>query len=122
MPNSKPAKPLDGFRVLDFTQNIAGPLAGQVMADLGAEVIKVEAPAARRPGRLSRCCPDDRRCPRYSCPQPGKKSVAVDLTTEKARSRYCGSPIRPTLCWKVSPRVMERLGLGPDDLRPRNPS
>jgi crotonobetainyl-CoA:carnitine CoA-transferase CaiB-like acyl-CoA transferase len=32
MPNANAAKPLDGFRVLDFTQNVAGPLAGQVLA------------------------------------------------------------------------------------------
>jgi crotonobetainyl-CoA:carnitine CoA-transferase CaiB-like acyl-CoA transferase len=35
--------------VLDFTQNIAGPLAGQVLADLGAEVLKVEAPDQHQP-------------------------------------------------------------------------
>ncbi|MGH3558566.1 MAG: CoA transferase, partial [Mycobacterium sp.] len=35
MSNGNRPKPLDGFRVLDFTQNVAGPLAGQVLADLG---------------------------------------------------------------------------------------
>ncbi|MQA96925.1 MAG: hypothetical protein GEV11_20610, partial [Streptosporangiales bacterium] len=50
-------RPLDGYRVLDLTQNVAGPLAGQVLADLGAEVIKIEPPA----GEAARHLVDTRR-------------------------------------------------------------
>ncbi|WP_373195302.1 CoA transferase, partial [Mycobacterium marinum] len=57
MPEGNPAKPLDGFRVLDFTQNVAGPLAGQVLADLGAEVIKVEAPGGEAARHITAVLP-----------------------------------------------------------------
>jgi len=44
MPTASSPKPLGAFRVLDFTQNMAGPLAGQALADLSAELIEVETP------------------------------------------------------------------------------
>jgi len=123
MPNSKPAKPLDGFRVLDFTQNIAGPLAGQVMADLGAEVIKIEAPGGEAARRLTAVLPGRPPLATYFLPNNrGKKSLMVDLTTDEARQQILRlADTADVVLEGFRPGVMERLGLGPDDLRSRNP-
>ncbi len=123
MPNSKPAKPLDGFRVLDFTQNIAGPLAGQVMADLGAEVIKVEAPGGEAARQIVAVLPGRPPLPTLFLPHNrGKKSVAVDLRTDDGREQILRlADTADVVLEGFRPGVMERLGLGPDDLRPRNP-
>src|ERR1700721_352924 len=84
-PDSKPAKPADGFRVLDFTQNIAGPMAGQVLADLGAEVIKIEAPVGEAARHITAVLPGRPPLATYFLPNNrGKKSVTVDLRTENA--------------------------------------
>src|SRR5574340_1007115 len=81
-------KPLDGFRVLDFTQNVAGPLAGQVLADLGAEVIKVEAPAGDASRHITSVLPGRPPLAVYFLPNNrGKKSVQVDLSTPEARQQ-----------------------------------
>ncbi|HZU49016.1 MAG TPA: CoA transferase, partial [Mycobacterium sp.] len=83
MPNSNDRKPLDGLRVLDFTQNVAGPLAGQVLADLGAEVIKVEAPGGDAARQITSVLPGRPPLPTYFLPNNrGKKSVTADLTSE----------------------------------------
>lgn len=123
MPNSTPAKPLDGFRVLDFTQNIAGPLAGQVMADLGAEVIKVEAPGGEAARQIVAVLPGRPPLPTLFLPHNrGKKSVAVDLRTEEGKEQILRlADTADVVLEGFRPGVMERLGLGPDDLRPRNP-
>ncbi|GAB7144156.1 CoA transferase [Mycobacterium riyadhense] len=123
MPNNHAAKPLDGFRVLDFTQNVAGPLAGQVLADLGAEVIKVEAPEGDAARRITSVLPGRPPLATYFLPNNrGKKSVSLDLTTEEARLQILRlADTADVVLEAFRPGTMERMGLGPDDLRSRNP-
>jgi len=122
-PNTKPAKPLDGYRVLDFTQNVAGPLAGQVLADLGADVIKVEAPGGEAARQITAVLPGRPPLATYFLPNNrGKKSVTVDLTTEDGKKQILRlADTADVVLEGFRPGVMERMGLGPDDLRSRNP-
>jgi crotonobetainyl-CoA:carnitine CoA-transferase CaiB-like acyl-CoA transferase len=122
-PNSSPAKPLDGFRVLDFTQNVAGPLAGQVLADLGAEVIKIEAPGGEAARHITAVLPGRPPLATYFLPNNrGKKSVTVDLRTEEAKQQILRlADTADVVLEGFRPGVMEKMGLGPDDLRSRNP-
>jgi crotonobetainyl-CoA:carnitine CoA-transferase CaiB-like acyl-CoA transferase len=122
-PNSRAAKPLDDFRVLDFTQNVAGPLAGQVLADLGAEVIKVEAPGGEAARHITAVLPGRPPLATYFLPNNrGKKSLAVDLTTEEAKQQILRlADTADVVLEGFRPGVMERMGLGPNDLQSRNP-
>lgn len=123
MPNSKPPKPLDGFRVLDFTQNIAGPLAGQVLADLGAEVIKIEAPVGEAARHITAVLPGRPPLATLFLPHNrGKKSVMADLRTDDAKEQILRLVDTADVVLEgFRPGVMERMGLGPDELRSRNP-
>lgn len=123
MSNSQPPKPLDGYRVLDFTQNIAGPLAGQIMADLGAEVIKVEAPNGEAARQIVAVLPGRPPLPTLFWPHNrGKKSVAVDLTKEEAKQQILRLVDTADVVLEgFRPGVMERMGLGPSELQARNP-
>lgn len=122
-PNGEPAKPLDGFRVLDFTQNVAGPLAGQVMVDLGAEVVKIEAPGGEASRQITAVLPGRPPLATYFLPNNrGKKSVTVDLRTEEGKQQILRlADTADVVLEGFRPGVMERMGLGPDDLRSRNP-
>lgn len=123
MPNSKPAKPLDGYRVLDFTQNIAGPMAGQVLADLGAEVIKIEAPVGEAARHITAVLPGRPPLATLFLPHNrGKKSVVADLTNDDTKQQILRlADTADVVLEGFRPGVMERLGLGPDELRSRNP-
>ncbi|ORV98811.1 CaiB/BaiF CoA transferase family protein [Mycobacterium kyorinense] len=116
-------KPLDGFRVLDFTQNVAGPLAGQVLADLGAEVIKVEAPGGEAARQITSVLPGRPPLATYFLPNNrGKKSVAVDLTSDEGKQQILRLVDTADVVLEgFRPGVMERLGLGPSELQSRNP-
>lgn len=123
-PSPSPSpKPLDGFRVLDFTQNVAGPLAGQVLADLGAEVIKVEAPIGDASRHITSVLPGRPPLAAYFLPNNrGKKSVAVDLSTAEARRRVLRlADTADVVLEAFRPGVMERFGLGPGELQSSNP-
>jgi alpha-methylacyl-CoA racemase len=114
-------QPLKGIRVLDFSTLLPGPLATLMLAEAGAEVIKIE-----RPGRG-----DEMRSyePKFGTDSVnfallnrGKRSIALDLKAPDALER-----LRPLLetsdvvVEQFRPGVMDRLGLGYEDLRRINP-
>ncbi len=113
-------RPLDGVRVLDFTRVLAGPHATRALADLGADVIKVEPPS----GDLTRfSSPRVNGLATYFVQQnTGKRNVSIDLATprgvELAATLADHSDV---LVENYRTGVMERLGLGPAALRARNP-
>jgi crotonobetainyl-CoA:carnitine CoA-transferase CaiB-like acyl-CoA transferase len=82
--------PLAGVRVLELARILAGPWAGQTLADLGAEVIKVEAPGGddtRRWGPPFVAREGDRSAAYFHACNRGKKSVTADFRTEAGRAR-----------------------------------
>lgn len=117
------ARPLDGFRIIDFTQNVAGPLAGQVLADLGAEVIKVEAPGGDAARHITSVLPGRAPLAVYFLPNNrGKKSVTADLRAPGVTEQILALiETADVVIEGFRPQVMERLGLGPEQVRARNP-
>jgi len=81
------AGPLKGYRVLDMSRVLAGPWAGQLLADLGAEVLKIERPEVGDdtrhwgpPYRQDKQGKDTEDAAYFFCANRGKKSVTVDIT------------------------------------------
>jgi crotonobetainyl-CoA:carnitine CoA-transferase CaiB-like acyl-CoA transferase len=111
---------LDGLRVLDFTTTIAGPHCARMLADLGAEVIKIEAPE----GDMMRTRPPLRNGASTSFGQlnAGKKSMALDLKSpdavEAVRRLVATADV---LVENFRPGVMRRFGLDYEALRPIKP-
>ena len=117
------ALPLDGIRIIDFTQVFMGPIATQTLADYGADVIKVERP---REGDLSRTSlPDDPAGlvgPVFCALNRNKRSVALDL--RKHEEREVILKLVETADVVVSnfrAGVMERMGFGYQELAKINP-
>jgi crotonobetainyl-CoA:carnitine CoA-transferase CaiB-like acyl-CoA transferase len=115
--------PLDGLRILAVTQLGAGPFGLTFLADLGAEVIKVEAPGGEAARQITAVLPGRPPLPTYFLPNNrGKKSVAVDLTDEDAKQQILRlADTADVVLEGFRPGVMERMGLGPTDLQSRNP-
>lgn len=119
---------LTGIRVLDFTQFVAGPTCTRIMAELGAEVIKIELPPGGDRGRASGLRPIDPAHRRSSMStyffqhNHSKKSLAINPKTEKGR-KLLVEIIRKSdvLVENFSPGVMARMGLGYEDLKAVNP-
>ena len=117
-----PDPPLHGIRVLDFSRIIAGPLCTQQLADLGADVIKLEHPVNGDDMR-SRSPKGDTRGASFLAFNRSKRSIAVDLAQNRGRdlarrlAAECDIVIE-----NFRPGVMDRLGLGPEQLRAADPS
>jgi crotonobetainyl-CoA:carnitine CoA-transferase CaiB-like acyl-CoA transferase len=123
------AKPLSGVRVIDFTNAVAGPIAGFILADLGADVIKVEAPAAR-PLHAAGTAPlraggEDRSYDRmmtFNELNHGKRGVCLNVAAPEGREIFLKLAAQADLVVEnFAPRVMGNLGIGYDDLRRVNP-
>jgi crotonobetainyl-CoA:carnitine CoA-transferase CaiB-like acyl-CoA transferase len=113
--------PLAGIRVLEAASFVSGPYVGQMLADLGAEVVKIEAPPRGDPfRRFNR--PAAAYSPIYANCNRGKRSIMLDLKDDDQRSRLLDL-IAATDVWLTNwrPGVAERLGLGDDALAGRNP-
>jgi crotonobetainyl-CoA:carnitine CoA-transferase CaiB-like acyl-CoA transferase len=113
-------RPLEGLRVLDFSRVLAGPHCGRALADLGADVVKVEPPA----GDLTRFATPRRASMSFYFAQQnaGKRNVSLDLTRPEATALLLRLVERSdVLLENFRPGVMGRLGLGYDEVAAVNP-
>ena len=117
--------PLAGIRVVDFTHIVAGPLCTQLLADGGAEIVKIEPPggewARNRGPRVP--TPDGGAISSYfAALNRGKQSVVLDLKTEAGRQVARDLVAGADIClWNFLEGTMERLGLGLEVLRNDHP-
>lgn len=114
--------PLDGVRVIDFTQVEFGPVCTQVLGDFGADVIKIERPGAGDLSRSSLQDPAGKDNPVFLSLNRNKRSLELDLRKPEAREViYDLIKTADVVVNNFRPGVMERLGLGYELLRELNP-
>ena len=116
--------PLEGVRVIEVGQALAGPLAGAVMADMGADVIKIEKPDGGDDARIwgPPFGPDGETSLYFYGQNRNKRSVTLDLKAPEdveALHRLCSSA--DILLQNLRPGVVEELGIGPAAMRARHP-
>ena len=104
-------RPLSHICVLDFGHYLAGPMVGMMLADLGAEVIRIDPPAGPR-----------WRDPSFDMLSRGKRALTLDLKTDAGRQMAFDLAARADVVIdNFRPGVMERLGLGPKTLQAAHP-
>jgi crotonobetainyl-CoA:carnitine CoA-transferase CaiB-like acyl-CoA transferase len=119
--SAAPVLPLEGIRVVEIAQNLAGPMAAEILAHMGADVIKVERPEG-----------DDARkwgppfwkgvSPGFLAVNANKRGITLDLKDAKAVAwlmDFLGGA--DVLVQNLRPGSLEELGLGPDVLLARHP-
>ena len=115
-------RPLDGFRILEVGQLLAGPFAGSILAYYGAEVIKVEPPGGGDPLRSWRILDENGTSWWWRSLGRNKKCITADLRSEQGRGLVRRLAARcDVLVENFRPGVMEKWGLGPADLWADNP-
>ena len=112
--------PLAGIRVLDFSTLLPGPLATLMLAEAGAEVIKIERPDGEDMRRFEPKWGEESVS--FALLNRGKKSVAADLKDPKVRDRILAlAKTADVVVEQFRPGVMDRLGLGYSAFRAANP-
>src|SRR3954468_14419922 len=107
--------PLGGLRVIEMVGLGPGPFAGMLLADMGADVIRID--------RVDEARALDRSKPATSAMNRGKRSIAVDLKQPGGVDVVLRLVERADVFFEVfRPGVAERLGIGPDDCLARNPA
>jgi len=121
MPETR-KRPLDGIRVIELGQLLAGPFCGAMLAYFGAEVIKVESPDGGDPIRGWREVKDGTSLWWHSLGR-NKKSVTIDLKSEEGRQLVRKLiDTADVIIENFRPGVMEKWGLGPNDVKKTNPA
>lgn len=116
-------RPLEGYRVIDFSQAWAGPIASMMMGDLGADVVKIEPPVTG--DHVRKWTRDDlnQKSPYFLSANRNKRGIVVDLKTDRGQRLALDLAEKAdVLLENFRPRTMDRLGLGYDVVRERNPS
>ncbi len=113
--------PLRGMRVVDVTTSIAGPYCAEILAALGADVVKVERPDTGDDGRAWGPPFWNGESAMFLAVNAGKRSLAVSLSDERGRDMVLRLADRADVFLQsLRPGLAESLGLGADTLRARN--
>ena len=116
-------KLFEGVRVLDLSRMLAGPYGSMLLADMGAEVIKIEDPDGGDPMRtMGPPFLGDGRSAYFLSINRNKKSVALDMTRPEGRDCFHDLVRASDVVWEnFRPGIMKRLGCEPERLRALNP-
>ncbi|MGR0318860.1 CaiB/BaiF CoA transferase family protein [Agromyces sp. ZXT2-3] len=118
-PEAGAGGPLAGIRVVELGQYISGPYAAKLLADLGAEVVKVEAPDG---DPMRRWEGSGAMSPQFAAYNRGKRAIRLDLKTPDGLAALLAlARDADVLIENFRPGVAARLGFGPDVLREVNP-
>ncbi|MEM7373420.1 MAG: CaiB/BaiF CoA-transferase family protein [Bacteroidota bacterium] len=102
--------PLNGIKIIEMAGLGPGPFAGMMLADMGADVVMVERKA------------DPKKRRRADCNRRGKRSIALNLKDPEDVEKLLELAEKADVLFEgFRPGVMEKLGLGPDELHARNP-
>ena len=115
-------QPVEGIRVLDLTNSLAGPYCTQILAALGAEVVKVEHP--QRGDETRQWGPPfwDGEGAIYLAANAGKRSLALSFHEEAGKKvLYALADRADVVVQSLRPGHAEKIGFGPEELRSRNP-
>ncbi|WP_290818962.1 CaiB/BaiF CoA-transferase family protein [Halovivax sp.] len=114
---------LDDVRVIDLTRLLPGPYATRLLADLGADVIRVEPPDTVDYARFLPPTTDDGHGALFAALNRGKRSVALDLTDDDGRAAFDRLlDDADVLIEGFRPGVVDRLGVDPETVRAEHPS
>ncbi|MQA77241.1 MAG: CoA transferase [Streptosporangiales bacterium] len=114
-------RPLDGFRVLDLTRYLSGPYCTMVLAELGADVIKIEQPGTGDDSRRLSPKVNGESYP-FGMPNRSKRSVSLDLKQDAGRVAFLQLAESADLVIEnFRPGVVDRLGIDYDDVRALRP-
>jgi CoA:oxalate CoA-transferase len=122
----RPSKPLDGIKVLSFEIQVAGPYCSMMLADQGADVIKVERPGsgdtARGGAPMVANADGDRQSGYFLRFNRNKRSLTLDLKDERGQQifRELAAEV-DVVVENFRPGLLDSLGLGYDDLKDANP-
>ena len=112
--------PLEGLKVLDFSRVLAGPFAGRMLSDLGAEVVKVEPPegdSSRLWGKMTAGISGY-----FNMINAGKRGISIDLRADGAQALVLALVKHADVVLEnFRPDVMSRLGIGYETLAAANP-
>ena len=114
-------RPFGGLRVLDCSQVLAGPYVGRILAEMGADVVKLEAPAGDAT-RVIAPKADRGMSGMYTWANLGKRNVCIDLAKPEGRTLGAGlARWADVILENFRPGVADRLGLGWDSVHAQNP-